>query len=809
MPIATHSMDESMERPISRFVIGIDLGTTNCAVAYVDTLHATPTVETFRIEQLVDWSSVESRDTLPSFHYQLTDQEANSVQNRWIDRGSNSATNPSNSVQPSIVGALARDRGLEIPGRQISSAKSWLCHSGVDRTAAFLPWHGDEGVELLSPVEASASYLRYLRHAWDRAFSAYPMADQDVVVTLPASFDEVARELTVEAAKLAGLPRIVLLEEPQAAFYAWLCRHGEDWTNKIAAGKTILVCDIGGGTTDFTLIRVKSEALASEVPDANSTKNLSTVETTQRLHRVAVGEHLILGGDNLDLALARAAELKLVGNDQSRLPSRDWDALRQHCRVAKELLLGSSAPQQHIITLVGSGSRLLSQTKTVTIDQEIIQKVLLDGFFPLVSINEQPSQAASGFQEFGLPYASDPAITKHLAAFLWSHRFAGRDSDECQKLGDLQAARPDVILFNGGVLESSQIRERILEQIRYWFASTIDPQWKVEELKGNRLDLAVAQGAAYFGQVRRGIGVRIDASLARSYYMQVAASPKAICLVPGDAVAGDRFRLDQHPFSLTLGEPVQFPLWYSSIRLADQVGEIVDIDDQQMKPLPIIQTVLELKRSRKSDQVPVFIDAELTEIGTLQLACALQDGEHRWKLDFDVRSTVETDRIAHQGQGEQLGIVDEQAIETAQSVIASVFGESATVDPKDLAKRLSERLEMPKNSWPPSLLRAIWASLIEYDESRGKSPSHESRWLNLLGFCLRPGYGFAADDWRVATSWRRVQGKLNIAEQVRPPRQSSCGGESQVDLQQANKRLCIKTCCRAFAPFWPTTPNHL
>ncbi len=210
MPIATHSMDESMERPISRFVIGIDLGTTNCAVAYVDTLQATPTVETFRIEQLVDWSSVESRDTLPSFHYQLTDQEANSVQNRWIDRGTNSAAPQSTSVQPSIVGALARDRGLEIPGRQISSAKSWLCHSGVDRTAAFLPWHGDEGVELLSPVEASASYLRYLRYAWDRAFSAHPMADQDVVVTLPASFDEVARELTVEAAKLAGLPRIVL-----------------------------------------------------------------------------------------------------------------------------------------------------------------------------------------------------------------------------------------------------------------------------------------------------------------------------------------------------------------------------------------------------------------------------------------------------------------------------------------------------------------------------------------------------------------------------------------------------------------------
>lgn len=739
-------MEELMERPESRYIVGIDLGTTNCAVAFVDTTLTKPRVATFQVEQMVDWSSVEARDTLPSFHYQLTSQESTSVKNRWI----------AGTKNPFVVGMLARDRGLQMPGRQIASAKSWLCHPGIDRTAPILPWHGDEDVETFSPVEASAAYLRHIREAWDLKYKSFPLAEQDVVVTLPASFDEVARELTIEAAKLAGLPRIFLLEEPQAAFYAWLDRHGEDWSQFIKAGESVLVCDIGGGTTDLTLIRVKAgnEGAASSTIDSNA----------QRLHRVAVGQHLILGGDNLDLALAKAAEGKLLNDPKGQLAPRDWDALRLNCRVAKEVLLGEHPPESHVITLVGSGSRLLSQSKSVTIDRDLVKTTLLDGFFPMADLQDRPIQAASGFQEFGLPYAADPAVTKHLASFLWEHRNAGRDEEEVQKKSPLELARPDFILFNGGVLEASQIRERLLDQIGSWFASTTsDPDWKPRQLEGNRLDLAVAQGAAYFGLVRRGQGVRIDASLARSYYLCISEDPpQAMCLVPGDARPGDRFRLSEHPFELMLGQPVQFPLLVSSIQLADPAGTILPIDAQHMTPMPSIRTVLELPKSRRAEKARVIVEAELTEIGTLQLACALEDGSHRWKLDFDIRSAVETDRAAHEGQAEAAGIVDQSTIDAACDVLDRAFGKERSIEPNQVMKRLADATEISRSQWRPSLLRAMWSKLIELDEGRRISAVHEARWLNLLGYCLRPGYGFAADDWRVATTWRKVQGKLQF-----------------------------------------------
>ncbi len=448
------ALDRALERPSGRYIVGIDLGTTNCAVAFVDTLENSKKVETFQVEQLVDWNMVEKRDTLPSFHYQLTERESTSLQHRWIVGGKHAY----------VVGILARDRGLQMPGRQVASAKSWLCHPGVDRTAPLLPWHGDEDVQRLSPVAASAAYLQHIRACWNACYANALLEEQDVVVTLPASFDEIARELTVEAAKAAGIPRVILLEEPQAAFYAWLHRHGEDWTKTIQTGQSILVCDIGGGTTDLTLIRVRAAGASEQSTEATPSSDASS--PPKRLHRVAVGQHLILGGDNLDLALAKAAESMLVGGGQ--LPPRDWDSLRLHCRVAKEVMLGEQPPTEFVITLAGSGSKLLSQTRTVTIDQAMIKRSC-GWLFSYGPIDARPIAQASGFQEFGLPYAQDAAVTKHLASFLWEHRFAGRSETECAAMDDRLAARPDFILFNGGVLEAERIKERIIEQLNDWF----------------------------------------------------------------------------------------------------------------------------------------------------------------------------------------------------------------------------------------------------------------------------------------------------------------------------------------------------
>ncbi len=453
-PIGSSLMHEDAP---PRYIVGIDLGTTNCAVAFVDTQAKQATVQVFEVEQLVDWGTVEKRKTLPSFHYQLTElesssQAATSKATRWIsNRGKRDAY---------CVGLLARERGLALPGRQVISAKSWLCHSGADRTAPILPWHGDEDVEAISPVTASSRYLEHIRLAWDSEHPHHPLEDCDLLITLPASFDEVARELTIQAARMAGLPRIVLIEEPQAAFYAWLAEHSETWQSVIKPGQSVLICDIGGGTTDLTLIRVKDREQGAEY----------------RLHRVAVGEHLILGGDNLDLAVAKAIEPMLLQGGMHQLPPRTWDSLRLQSRVAKETLLADSAPNQYAMSIAGSSSRLIANVQSVAVDRAMIEKTILDGFFPKVGIEERPHRSHEGFYEFGLPYATDPAITKHLAQFLWDHRWDGRSSDdpdyETLKSNDLLAARPDWILFNGGVLESAKIRARIIEQLHHWFGST-------------------------------------------------------------------------------------------------------------------------------------------------------------------------------------------------------------------------------------------------------------------------------------------------------------------------------------------------
>lgn len=748
-----------------RYCIGIDLGTTNCVLAYVDTeASATEavastteadqseeeqrkvsgassanantefTVRTFLVPQWVDLGVAESRSTLPSFHYTLHPSEhlPHSDTHDWL--------NPSDDALASCVGEYARIAGLLHPGRQIASAKSWLSHEGVDRTTDLLPWHGDHDVPRRSPADASASYLKHLADAWDAEHPDHPMSQQDIVITLPASFDEVARELTIRAAKMAGLPRIQLIEEPQAAFYAWLDRHRNEWQDLVQVGQLILVCDIGGGTTDLTLIRVRP---------ADSDDQSNVVQ----FHRVAVGKHLILGGDNLDLAVAKAAEAKLGRT----LSPRQWQQLLAAARQTKETFLSEPRPERTTIHLPGEGSSLIGGGLSVEMTAEEVDSLLLDGFFPEVDMESEVDAQQSGFQEVGLPYAADPAVTKHLAEFLREHRRTGlddtaADDNATDQPKPKESDQVNLVLFNGGVLTAPAIRKRVIGSLTKWFAEPA-------VLESARLDLAVAQGAAHYAMVRRGHGVRIAANLARTYFMQIEQNPpRAVCVIPADAQAGQSFRIDQVPMDLRVGVPVSFPLWVSSTRLADRPGEVVDIDPNTMTPLPPIQTALKDRKRRDQSTMQIVIESELSEIGTVGLFC-VSDAK-RWRLEFDIRGTLETDRESHDYAGESAGIVDEETLDECRQLIARVFVES-TLKPSLLIKRLQTTIGTSRDQWPPALLRQLWESLMEVQDYRRRSPAHESRWLNLAGFALRPGYGVAVDDWRTSQTWRMIYGKIS------------------------------------------------
>ncbi|WP_149498284.1 hsp70 family protein [Roseiconus lacunae] len=728
----------------SRYVVGIDLGTTNCAFCFVDTDQSDWQVETFTIPQWVDLGQIERRETLPSFHYQLTASESSALDSGlpW-----SSEQRQSKKSTPGCVGVLAREAGARHPGRRISSAKSWLSHDGVDRSADFLPWHGDPDVQRMSPLEASAEYLKHLRHAWDHDHPDDPLKDQDIVITLPASFDEVARELTIQAAKLAGLRRVYLIEEPQAAFYAWIDRHRNEWADMVRPGQLILVCDIGGGTTDLTLIRVQ--------PAGESADQV-------QFHRVAVGRHLILGGDNMDLAVAKLAEQTFTKqNPETTLSSTQWDRMVQSARAVKETMLAQQRPKSMTLSVAAEGAKLLAGAIQVELTREEVDAVLLDGFFPNAKLADRPLAGQSGFQEFGLPYASDPAITKHLAEFLSEHRRSGLDDDDQES-----ADRPDLVLFNGGVMSAGAIQTRIVDLLQHWFATDADDldQWRPTVLASPRLDLAVAHGAAYYAMVRRGEGVRIAANLGRSYYMQVSDHPpKALCLIPGNAEAGQQFRADDHPLQLQIGQPVQFPLWVSSTRLADRAGELIPIDESEMTALPPICTALVRGRSRVDSLLEVFIESELSEIGTVGMYCvdADQSGRgKRWKLEFDIRSTLETDRQSHSGEGEIAGVIDVETVEACTQAIKDTFGNNPTIKPREIIKQLESIIGTGRDHWPPTLIRELWQFLLDHDDGRRQSPAHEARWLNMSGFCLRPGYGVAVDDWRVQSTWKKLHGKL-------------------------------------------------
>ena len=598
-----------------KYIIGIDLGTTHSVLTYTSAEvpeKEPPEIHLFEIPQVVSAGEVQAQPLLPSFLLLPGPH----------DVPDDALALPWNAEADWTVGVYARERGAELPTRLVSSAKSWLSHTGVDRTSGILPWGAPEDARRVSPVETSVRYLTHLRDAWNERMAAEDpdvrLERQEIYLTVPASFDPVARELTVRAAREAGFENLNLLEEPQAAFYSWIRAQNDDWRDAVEVGESVLVCDVGGGTTDLSLIEVIEE------------------EGNLELRRVAVGDHVLLGGDNMDLTLAYAVRAKLA-QDGTRLDNWQFRALAQQCRKAKESLLGNPDLEAEPISLLGRGSSLIGGTIRTELTREEIERTLVDGFFPDVPADARPQrQARVGVREMGLPYESDPAVTRHLAQFL------GR-----QATGDDTAPFPSAVLFNGGVMKADVLRERVLDVLRRWSESG-----EIRELPSADLDLAVAYGAAYYGAARRGRGIRIRAGAARSYYIGVeSAMPavpgiptpvNALCVVPFGMEEGTSAPVRGREFGLVVGDEAVFTLLASNTRKDDAPGETVEDWEGEIEEVAAMETHLEATgEAAGGTLVPVYLESRVTEVGTLELWCVAKEGDQRWRLEFNLREPQE------------------------------------------------------------------------------------------------------------------------------------------------------------------------
>jgi molecular chaperone DnaK (HSP70) len=738
---------------MARYLIGIDLGTTNSALAYLD-LERTPRatvrvdVRAFPVPQLVAPGEIKERALLPSFLYLPGPH----------DLAPGSTALPWEPARDYAVGEFARNHGGKVPGRLVTSAKSWLCHPGVDRSSALLPWSALPDVPRLSPVEASARYLRHLAEGWNHVMAKdrpdLRMEQQQVVLTVPASFDDVARTLTVEAAAKAGLQHVVLLEEPQAAFYCWLSTHPPAEAARLRPGSRCLVVDVGGGTTDFSLI----EAVEQQ-------GELGFV-------RQAVGDHLLLGGDNMDLALAKFVESKLPG--AGRLDAVQYALLTQACRNAKEMLLAPQPPASHTVTVIGRGRSVIGGTLHAQITPADVERVIFDGFFPRVSATSTPERGAkAGLHEMGLPYVSDAAVTRHLAAFLRNQSHGAVDQP------------PAAILFNGGVFQPQALRDRLLEVMHEWYDRPGQP-WQPLVLTNPSLDLAVALGATYFGWLRHIGGKRIGGGIPRSYYIAIEAAPEAgeqdeeeskepltvVCVVPQHLEEGMDVNLDKPELELALGQPVVFPLYTSTVRGEDRPGDVLRVAREQLLTLPPLHTVLRGGKRAGTKRVPVTLAARMTAIGTLELFCVAKEGSNRWKLEFNIRELVKQTAPRAEDEAEEGGLTEvwlESQVQEAGRLIRAVYqGGEPAVTPQELTRALEAALEASRNEWPTGLCRRLWDFFQEVADQRRRSPAHLSRWYNLVGHCLRPGFGDPLDRYRIEQLWKLLsapgrgagQGKL-------------------------------------------------
>ena len=590
----------------AKYVLGIDLGTTNSVLAYVPLEGENPQVELLSIPQLVAAGALESRSLLPSFLYLANEHEARS----------GAYDLPWAKGRDFAVGEFARRQGAEVPHRTVSAAKSWLAYSRVDRRQPILPWNAPADVKKTSPVAASQRYLEHVAAAWNAAMPDAPFVEQMVVLTVPASFDASARELTREAALSAGLPEnMILIEEPQAAAYAWLSSMGQRWRKALKVGDRLLVCDVGGGTTDLTLVAVTEE------------------QGELTLERLAVGNHLLVGGDNMDLTLAHHVA-GLLAEKGVKLDPWQSVALWHSCRAAKEALLTPNGPEKHPITVLGRGSRLIGGTVSIDVERHSVADLLVDGFFPRCAVTDRPARRrASGFQEIGLPFETDAAVTRHLAAFLQAQ---GTPSDG--------PVRPTHVLFNGGVFKADILRSRLLEVLGAWF-----PDAPPRLLEGDHdLDHAVARGAAYYGRAKVTGGVRIRGGTARSYYVGIETSGlavpgavrplRALCVAPRGMEEGTESDVPSDDIGLVIGEPAHFRFFSSNVRRDDQPGTLLaQWSEGELEETDSLETELNAVEGIDEPYVPVRFHAKVTELGMLELWCVSPQTGARWKLEFSVR----------------------------------------------------------------------------------------------------------------------------------------------------------------------------
>jgi molecular chaperone DnaK (HSP70) len=760
---------------MSQYIVSIDLGTTNTVLAY--SAPGKADIQLFDIEQLVAPGEVGAGALLPSVRYHPAEGELAEGELQLPWRQDDVA-----GLRQVVIGRLARKLGAQVPGRLVSSAKSWLSHPNVDRTAAILPWGSEADVAKVSPVAASASYLAHLRSAWNTRFPAHPLERQQLVLTIPASFDEGARALTLEAARMAGLAGLRLLEEPQAAFYDWLYRQRATLAADLAETRLLLVCDVGGGTTDFSLIKV------------------AMVDGQPEISRIGVGNHLILGGDNMDLALAHLVETRMAaaqgGNaPPPRLSSSRLAQLAERCRAAKELLLAADAPERATVTLLGSGSRLIGGSRSAELTRDEVAALVVDGFFPSNPSREPATRGRGAIIEFGLPYASDAAITRHLAGFLRQHAAAAREALGLPSDDHSSIPVPDTLLLIGGVFRADALSRRLEEALSNWRGTPL------RVLNNDDPDVAVARGGVAYALGQTGQAPVIGGGSPRSYFLllddeQRADRPRrAVSILPRGSAENREILLAERTFALRLGRPVRFHLASStSDATPPQAGELVELQPDDYVQLPPIATVL--RDSGAADarkEIPVQLATTLSEVGTLEVHCVAIEDAQRWLLEFQLRGDTGIAEADDVGTHVPRDAPMPAGLNAAIDKIDRIFGSRAQqVDVKEV-KQLRAQLEHllgSRESWTTPLLRRLFDALIERAKGRRRSSEHERAWLNLSGYCLRPGFGHPLDEWRIEqlwamfdagaqhhkdsqvcaewwTLWRRVAGGLSVEAQLR------------------------------------------
>ena len=775
---------------MKRYCVGIDLGTTNTVLAYAELdartekTAARPAIQLFDILQLVAPGELKALPMLASARYHPARGElaAGELQLPWQQP---TETTTSDSPEALVIGQLARKLGAQVPGQLVTSAKSWLSHAGVDRMAPILPWGAAPGVAKVSPMAACASYLAHLRAGWNQRFPEHPLEQQELVLTLPASFDEGARALTLAAATLAGLPELRLLEEPQAVFYNWLFQHETTLAQDLQKTRLVLVCDVGGGTTDLSLIKVEPAAASQDMP---------------KLTRIAVGNHLMLGGDNMDLALAHLAEARLTeihgnaANPSARLSAAGVSQLIERVRAAKETLLAANAPQAASVTMLGAGAGLIKAARTIALTRAEVEQIVVDGFFPLIESSAEIQRGRSGLVEFGLPYASDPAITRHIASFLRQHaalirEALGADADAVES-----SAFPDTLLLNGGVFRADALVQRLQATLASWRGAPL------QLLENAQPDLAVARGAVAYALAGHSpgssLGPRIGGGAARSYFLLLDAEPaarRAICILPRGSIEGHEILLAGRTFALRVGQPVRFHLLSSVApakgQAAPRAGDLVDVSEGNFVSLPPIALVLAADSGSRRKDIKVQLATRLTELGMLEMHCVAEpaDDQHpgqRWLLEFQLRGSSQA------GDAKlELAPRHQEALDKIERIFGPRAQQVSTQEVKQIRLHLEQVLGS-RERWPTPLLRQLFDTLLLNARGRRRSAGHERAWLNLAGYCLRPGFGHPLDDWRIEqvwplfeagvqhrqdgavctqwwTLWRRVAGGLAAEQQLR------------------------------------------